>query len=194
MHYVGQSPELSMVNETINLSIEIGKLLASIATPIVLAAFGLLLLRRIESVKAIVAKQSGFETKWAELFFECCQEFMKALERDLSLWKCLSGLEKPNDEFGSDLQRQISQLNVAIPELELRIRRCIVFAPSTGAEVAATVDECMRLLKELTVQRKGNLDEIILKMNEFNNASRTAHAEMLGLNIVQPATQPGLAR
>lgn len=172
-----------MASEMINLSIEIGKLLASVATPVVVAIFGLLLLRRIESVKAIVAKQSGFQTKWAELFFDCCQEFMKTLERDLSLWQCLSKLEKPNDEFGSNLQCQISQLNVVIPELELRIRRCVVFAPSEGSAVTTAANECMQLLSALTTQRKGNLDEIIFKMNKFNMASRKAHAEMLGLNL-----------
>jgi hypothetical protein len=29
--------------------------------------------------------------------------------------------------------------------------------------------------------RKGNVDEIIEKMNEFNIAARKAHAEMLGI-------------
>ena len=97
------------------MEIETIKLLASVATPVVLAIFGLLLLRKIESVKATVAKQSGFQTKWAEVFFDCCQEFMKAVERDLSLWQCLAGLKNADDKFGTGLQCEISLLNVALP-------------------------------------------------------------------------------
>ncbi|MGH8354087.1 MAG: hypothetical protein ACRERY_11275 [Pseudomonas sp.] len=70
-----------MTKEELVFWLEIGKLAASIATPIVVAILGILLLRRIEGVKAAVAKQSEFHKKWAEQFFECCQEFMKALER-----------------------------------------------------------------------------------------------------------------
>ena len=170
------------------------KLLASVATPIVVAILGILLLRKIESVKATVAKQSGFQTKWAEVFFDCCQEFMKAVEKDLSLWQCLAGLKNADDKFGTSLQSEISLLNVVLPELELRIRRCVVFSPLSGKEVATAASECLQLIGKLTTQRKGNLDEIILKMNEFNTASRKAHAEMLELNVAQPYAQAGLRK
>jgi len=40
------------------LWLEFGKLAASIATPIVVAIIGIILLRQIEGMKALVAKQS----------------------------------------------------------------------------------------------------------------------------------------
>ncbi len=74
-----------MTKEEVKIFLEVGKLAASIATPIVVATLGILLLHRIEGVKALVAKQTEFHKKWAEQFFECCQGFMQALERELAL-------------------------------------------------------------------------------------------------------------
>ena len=171
-----------MSNEELTFGLEVGKLAASIATPIVVAILGVLLLRRIEGVKATVANQSEFHKKWAEQFFGCCQEFMKALERELTLLTVLAGLANPDDEFGSELQKEISRrLHPNLLELELRIRRSVVFAPSTGNLVTKAASECLALTGALVASKKGNLDEIIGKMNEFNVASRNAHAEMLGI-------------
>ena len=87
--------------------LEIIKAIASIGTPIIVAIFGTLLLRRIESVKAEVAKQSEFDKKWAEQFFGCCQEFMNSIERELAILNFLQGLENPNDEFGTGIAKGI---------------------------------------------------------------------------------------
>jgi hypothetical protein len=38
---------------------------------------------------------------------------------------------------------------------------------------------------------QGNLDEIIGKMNDFNLASRKAHAEMLGLRYAEQGAPEG---
>ncbi len=177
--------------------LELGKLAASIATPIVVAILGVLLLRRIEGVKALVAKQSDFHKKWADEFFSCCQQFMQALERDLALLTVLGGLQEPNGKLGTEMQEEISRLNARLSELELRIRRCVVFAPRSGAGVSQAASECISLTALLLKSLKGNLDEIIWKMNEFNVASRRAHGEMLGLKDAEqgaPADAPQAAR
>lgn len=160
---------------------EIGKFVASITTPIVVAIIGILLLRRVEGVKALVAKQSDFHKKWADEFFSCCQQFMQVLERVLALLTVLSGLQEPNGKLGVEIKEEISRLSTKLSELELRIRRCVVFAPTTGETVARTANGCLSLTAGLLNSLQGNLDEIIGKMNEFNIASRKAHAEMLGL-------------
>ena len=174
--------------------LEIGKLAATIANPIVVAILGILLLRRVEGVKALVAKQSDFHKKWADEFFSCCQQFMQALERDLALLTVFGGLQDPNGKLGTEIQEEISRLNAKLSELELRIRRCVVFAPTSGGTVARTANDCILLTARLLTSLKGNLDEIIGKMNEFNVASRKAHAEMLGLRDAEPGSQPGAAR
>jgi hypothetical protein len=180
-----------MRKEEVEIWLEVGKLAASIATPIVVAILGVLLLRRIESVKATVAQQSGFHKKWADQFFECCQLFMQALERELALLTSLFGLKSPNDEFGAELQKEISRLHPTLSELELRIRRSVVFAPLTGGAVAKAASECIALTGTLVAMKKGNMDDIIDKMNEFNVASRKAHAEMLGLSVVAGKIEDG---
>lgn len=161
--------------------IEIVKVIASISTPVIVAIFGFLFLRRIESVKAEVAKQSEFHKKWAEQFFGCCQEFMSSIERELAILNFLQGLENPNDEFGTELQKELSRLHPYISELELRIRRSVVFAPKKGHSVTQAANACLVLMGTLVKLGKGSFDEIIEKMNNFNIAARAAHAEMLGV-------------
>ncbi len=97
----------------------------------------------------------------------------------------LSGWESPNDEFGTKLQKEIIQMFPTLSELELRIRRSVVFAPLSGVAVTKAASECIELTRELYNAKKGNLDIIINKMNEFNIASRKAHAEMLGLSAAE---------
>lgn len=166
--------------------LEVGKLVVSIATPIVVAILGVLLLRRIEGVKAVVAKQSDFYKKWADEFFTCCQQFMQALERDLALLTVLQGLDDPNGKRGTEMQEEVSRLNAKLSELELRIRRSVVFAPDSGSTVSRAASACLSLIAQLLNKRQGNLDEIIGKMNDFNLTSRKAHAEMLGLGYAEP--------
>ena len=161
--------------------LEIVKIAIGAATPIVVAILGVSLLRRIESVKSLVARQSDFQTKWADEFVTCCQSFMQTLERDLALLTVLGGLADPNGTFGTELQQQISRLHPTLSELELRVRRSVVFAPANGASVTQASHECIALMAALIEARAGSVDDIIAKMNDFNIASRQAHAEMLGL-------------
>lgn len=170
----------------ITLWLEVGKLAAGAATPILVAIFGILLLRRIEGVKALVAKKSEFEKRWAEEFFGCCQRFMQALERQLALLTVLSrgsGTEK----FAAEVKEEIYHLVPTLSELELRIRRSVVFAPRSGASATRAASDCIALTGKLLEAKQGSVDEIIAKMNEFNLASRVAHAEMLGLGAAEQA-------
>ena len=171
-----------MTKEQLQFWFDVGKFIAGILTPIVVAVLGILLLRRVEGIKAAVAHQSEFHRKWAEQFFECCQQFMSAIEKELAILSFLTSLKDPNDETGTKLQKEISLLHPVISELELRIRRSVVFAPSTGPAVTHAANACITLTGSLFSSRKGNLDEIIEKMNEFNLAARSAHAEMLGID------------
>ena len=162
--------------------LEVGKLAVNAATPILVALFGVLLLRRIEDVKALVAKRSEFQRMWAEEFFSCCQAFMQALERDLALLTVLGGLQDQNGKVSTDLREEVWRLHPTLTELELRIRRSVLFAPSSGAVVTKAASECLTLTDKLFATKESNVDIIIAKMNDFNVASRSAHGEMLGLD------------
>ncbi len=165
-----------------NFWFELGKLAASIATPVVVAVLGVFLLRRIEGVKALVAKESDFHKRWADEFFSCCQQFMQTLERFLALLKGLASLQEKNGKRGTEIQEELRGLSVRLSELELRLRRCVVFAPKAGVLVKQTAEACIALTASLVKSMEGDFDPIIDKMNEFNGASRKAHFEMLGLN------------
>ena len=65
---------------------------------------------------------------------------------------------------------------------DLTLDRC---SPFSGGAVTQAAKECISLTSQLLASLKGNLDVIISKMNEFNVASRTAHAEMLGLSATE---------
>lgn len=174
-----------------NASLEVVKLLSSFATPIVVAVFGILVLRRIEGVKAAVARQSDFQSKWADQFFESCQDFLRAVERELAALTSLCKLPvlEQHDGLGQELQKEISRLHPKIMELELRIRRCVVFAPVAGREVTSAANACIELVSilvnSLKADKQGNVDGIIEQMNVFNTSARRAHAEMLGLGSAE---------
>ena len=160
-------------------------LIVSMVTPIVVIFLGVLLLRHIEGVKAMVTKQSGFSSKWADEFFDCCQQFLQALERELAILTVFSKIKDQKGTFSSECLEELQQLHIKLAELELRIRRNVLFAPSAAHEVTKAAGECFALTAELIDSKGGDVDMIISKMNEFNIASRSAHAEMLGLSKVE---------
>jgi hypothetical protein len=163
---------------------EIGKLIAPIA---VTALIGLLLLRRIEGVKALVAKEAEFHKKWGEQFFECSQKFMQAVERELAILTSLANfkLGDENEWFEVELRHELFRLIPTIMELDLRIRRIVEFAPSSCYAVKNASSECIKLTSALISSRQGSLDDIIKKIDEFNKASINAHAEMLRISREQ---------
>lgn len=166
---------------------EVLKLVATFATPIVVLVLGILVIRRIEGIKAVVARQSDFRRKWADQFFDSCQDFLRALERELAAFRTIANLSdlKQHDGLGEDLQKEICRLHPTIMELELRIRRCVVFAPMAGPEVSANAIACLNLVGSLVAKKTGNLDIITHQMNMFNTAARRAHAELLHLRVAE---------
>jgi hypothetical protein len=162
-------------------NIEALKLAIGAATPIVVAVLGLVMLRRIEGVKAVVAKQSDFQKKWAENFFETCQQFMQSIERYMALLNQLQTLSNPNGPVGTGYQNELNALNVSLPELELRIRRSVVFAPREGPQVSAAAGKSLAILFQMVKNMQGSFDALFTEMDLFNKAAKSAHAEMLGV-------------
>ena len=160
-------------------SIEIIKLIVTASTPIVVLILGMLLLRRIESIKKTIALRSDFHKQWADQFFECCQSFIVTLERKLALLTVVTGLNNPDSDYGENLQKEISDLLPTLAELELRIRRSVVFAPKNGSDVKQSATTCMKLVANLINSRQGNVDEIIENIDQFNRRVRLAHAEII---------------
>jgi len=167
-----------MTSETIELL----KLAVGVATPVVVAVIGLAVFRRFEGVKAEVARQSDFHKKWADAFFETCQQFMRSMERYRALLNQLQALPNPNNPVGTEYQNELNVLNVSLSELELRIRRSVVFAPNEGPKVKAASQKSIAMLKQMVTDMQGSFDALFAEMDSFNKAVKTAHAEMLGVN------------
>lgn len=153
----------------------------SILTPLLVIGFGVYFHRRLEGIRAEASRQSDFRTKWAEQFFNCCQDFLRANERNLALICRFPGLPDKNGSSAIELTKEVEQLHIQITELSVRIRRCLVFAPKTGQVAVVAAKECLDLVSNSLKAKHVNVDEIIESMNRFNKLSRDSHAEMLGI-------------
>lgn len=170
---------------------EVANLSVRLANPVVVAVLGILLLRRVEGIRAAVTQKSEFRRKWAEQFFDCCQEFLETLGRELALLTALSAdTQNKNTSNKAEVFEEIRRLGIRLAELELSIKRSIVFAPSRGLSVWKAVEQCMadrkKLSAELREGKRASVDPTIETMNAFNVASREAHREMLGLVRADP--------
>jgi hypothetical protein len=143
------------------------------------AAFGWLLLRRLEEVKSEVVRYSDFGRKWAELFFDASNTFMVSVERLMAFYSLLSTMAAPNDQWGMGLQRQANDLLPVLRENFFRIQRLVALAPSKGSGAEAAANSITTGVSQLTKTRQGDLTALRREIDEFNRAVREAHSEML---------------
>ncbi|MCX5722475.1 MAG: hypothetical protein NT179_10680 [Nitrospirae bacterium] len=145
--------------------------------------------KTLEGFKSAIATRSSFRQKWADEFFGTCQEFMKSFERYLALLNQLTILKDPNSEVGVKYQQELTALNASLSELELRIRRMVVFAELARADVCSTAAKVLTSLTEMVTPDKisgrmqGSFDEQFKNMDAFNKATKNAHAEMLSVQM-----------
>jgi len=164
---------------------EIIKIIISATAPIAVVVIGVILLRKIEGIKAEVAKSSEFTSKWAGEFWTTCQEFMRLTERYMAILNHLNSMSEPNNDTGTKYQVECNELNVKLSELELRIRRLVAFSPSNAKSVTTYASGILSMLSSILNTRRGNLDDLFSKVDSFNKASREAHAEMTGIRDSQ---------
>lgn len=108
-------------------------LIKSLLPSILLALFGLLLLRKLEEIKTNVARHSDFSQKWAALFFDAANAFMSSAEYILSRLIFLVSSKGVNDKQGHELAQKInSELHVLL-ENRFRIQRQAQMAPQKGS-------------------------------------------------------------
>ena len=153
--------------------------LSKLAIPFVLAWIGLLIVRRVETRKADVARSSDFKKRWADNFYDTSQEFMRSTERYMSILNQWQGMADPNGVHGTNLQEELNTLNVRLGELHLAIGRLSYFAPKKGPVAIQTATAVQDYLGEVVRSLKGSFDRLISLQNAFNQAVREAHAEML---------------
>ena len=161
------------------VELEYLKIFVSALTPIFIFIFGFFLLRRSEGIKTKAARQSGYAIKHSEYFFETYQKFLEALERILAAAILLSRLPEKNSSLAANLAKEIERLYPDVSELELRIQRCIAFAPTKGEKVTKIARECCDLIGSLMSKRAGPVAPLTVKIISLDAAAREAHEEML---------------
>jgi hypothetical protein len=154
-------------------------ILSKVAIPFLLAWVGLLLVRQAEERKAGISRSSDFKKRWADNFYDSSHEFMSSTERYMSALNQLQGMKDPNGTFGTKLQEELSELNVRLGELHLRIQRLAYFAPRKGRAAIQAATDVQDYLGLLVRNMKGSFDRVISLQSSFNHAVRDAHAEML---------------
>ena len=159
--------------------------LTGFLTPIIVTVLGVVIVRRIESIKAETAKRSAFHVRWADEFFDACQQLLRALEREIAILTFLTHRADRNDEDGMKMQRDQGEIHFLAYELQLRVRRCAGFAPQNQDRLSKLAEDSFSLVNQLVADRQGNLDPIFQKLNEFNNCARKTHAEILALDRVE---------
>jgi hypothetical protein len=125
--------------------LKVTQIVAGLATPIMVTVLGVMLVRRIEGIKAEAAKQSAFHVRWADEFFDACQQFLRALEHEMAILAALTSREKKNDDRGMKMQRDQSETHFLAFELQLRIQRCAAFAPQYGDRASKLAEESFSL-------------------------------------------------
>ena len=109
--------------------LKVAQILAMLLTPIAVTVLGMMLVRRIEGIKAEATKRSALHVRWADEFFDACQQFLRALEREIAILTFLTHRQDRNDEGGIKMQRDQGKIHSLAYELRLRIRRCAGLAP-----------------------------------------------------------------
>ncbi len=163
-----------------NWNIEYTKVVVSLLTPIIASIFGIIILRRIESIKNEVSKKYDFNRKWADEFFLSCKEFMECVERYMTLLHQLKSLKDVNNEIGIKYQKECTELNSKLPELEMRIKRLTSLSPINRKDVIEKATEILSYISDM-LKKGGSFDKMIEMNDTFNAATKKAHAEMLKL-------------
>jgi hypothetical protein len=162
--------------------LKVTQIVAGLATPIVVTVLGVMLVRRIEGIKAEATKQSAFHVRWADEFFDACQQFLRALEHEMAILVALTGREEKNDDDGMKMQCDQRKTHFLAFELQLRIQRCAAFAPQYGDRASKLADDSFSLVNRLVADKEGRREPIFQKLYEFNQYARQAHAEILALS------------
>ncbi|MEY5040745.1 MAG: hypothetical protein RLZZ414_273 [Bacteroidota bacterium] len=149
--------------------------------PIITALLGLLLLSKIESIKNSATKSYDFTKKWADEFYLVCNEYMNGVEKFLSRLHKFQNLNDKNNSIGTKIQLQITDLNLLLPEYDLRIRRMTSLLPKSNTKIESISNEILNKLDSMIKSGKGNFDDVSSLIRDFNKAANETHKEMLKL-------------
>jgi hypothetical protein len=148
-------------------------------TPIILAFIGWRLTARFAMIQTEVARKSGFQEKWAGLFFDACNEFMRAVERIMGLLHVYVSTQNKDDDEGKLMVQEINRLMNDLPEMTFRIKRLAALAKAKGKIASDIADEIFESIATGTNTKVMPTGQIRERIGKFNTATREAHGEIL---------------
>jgi hypothetical protein len=168
-----------------NTLIEIIKLISSIATPIIVLIFGILITQKIEYIKNEASKKKEWQTKWSENFFHIFQDFNLLVEDFLCSLFLLSELIKNKETNSSEVDQLIGQIT-RIKDQFLRknyaIRTQLCFSPQNSSEMIHLLDNLYDQISKVLKSKMGNIYEIQNTLAALNLQAKIVHSEILNLS------------
>jgi hypothetical protein len=165
--------------------IEALRFVESIATPVTIAVFGILINRTIQRQNAIAQRQSSWLEKWADDFLSSASSFNDSAKEFMWLylwpeWEATRNLPGALEEPKLNMD-EIYKASMALNRGWVDISMFTGFAPTNGKALA---DAASDILKESTSWIKNgesNVGEFLQKQRTFNHNARKVHAELLGV-------------
>jgi hypothetical protein len=164
--------------------IEIIKLISSIATPIIVLIFGILITQKIEYIKNEARKKLDWQTKWSEKFFQIFQEFNLIVENFLCSLFLLSEMIKNKEINSPEVNQLIEQITKTREEFlrkNYAIRTQLCFSPQNGREMIRILDNLYDQIAKVLELKMGNIYEIQNTLATLNSQAKLAHSEILNL-------------
>lgn len=166
-------------------SIEVWRLVASFATPITIAIFGLLINGTIQRQNAISQRQSSWLTKWADGFLKTASDFNDSATNFLMLyvsikWKAENNLPGTAEEQKS-FHLDVMPLALALLRGRWEMSKYMGFAQVNGRNLEDAAQALFDEANSWISSKGGNIEAFRQRQLTFNANARKVHAELLGL-------------
>jgi len=165
--------------------IEVMKFVASIATPVTIAVFGILINRTIQRQNAIVQRKSSWLEKWADDFLRAASAFNESAKEFMWLylgpeWEVMRNLpgamEKPKLQMD-----EIYKASLALNRAWADISMFVGFAPANGEKLKEAASDLLGETASWIKNEESNVRELLRMQLVFNENARKVHAELLGV-------------
>jgi hypothetical protein len=165
--------------------LQVLKLVASILTPLAIAASGYYINRSIQRQNAIAQRQSSWLTKWADDFLKAASGFNEAAAMFMWLyvspeWEATRNLPGAVEEPKLQMN-EIYKASLALNRGWVEISMFAGFAPTSGKRLTKAASDLLSETASWIKNGESNVTEFLQKQWTFNENARKVHAELLGL-------------
>jgi len=165
--------------------VEVMKFVASIATPVTIAVFGILINRTIQRQNASAQRRSSWLEKWADDFLKAVSGFNESAAG--FMWLYLSPEWEETRKLPGAVEEpklQMDEIYAASETLNrgyVEILMFVGFAPTNGERLRKAASDLLSETASWIKNWESNISELLRKQLTFNQNARIMHAELLGL-------------